>query len=346
MACKTNKMKHILLLQTGGTISMQFEKDGVILDPARSGEALYQQMPELTQIAEISIENVFFEDSSDINLSHWKILAELIYNRLPEYDGFVVLHGTDTMAYTASALSFALNPIHKPVIFTGSQVPLSSIRSDARRNLVNAIELATYPIQEVALCFNDHLFRGNRCTKMSIGDFSAFESPNYPPLAEIGIRIRLSTEVMTNRITPSACISQFSDEIHVIKVHPAINTRALDCLDLSTFKAVVIEAFGIGNLPIKGPHNMLPFIKKCRGHNCHVIITSQAAYDSVNLNLYSSGRAVKELGGISAGDMTMEAAITKTMHLLGMNLDEEAFYLKFMTNLAGERTGLDSDKPL
>ncbi len=316
---------------------MQFEKDGVFLDPARWSQVLYQQMPELTQIADISIENVFFEDSSDINPLHWSTLAERIYRRLKEFDGFVVLHGTDTMAYTASALSFALNPLNKPVIFTGSQVPMSNIRSDARRNLVNAVELATHPIHEVAICFNDHLFRGNRSTKMSIGDFNAFESPNFPPLAEIGIHINFSPDVMENDSLTPTCNANFDDAIHVIKIHPAMNTRALECMDISTFKAVIIEAFGIGNMPIKGPYNMLPFIKKCRDRNCYVIITSQAAYDAVNLEHYSSGRAVKELGGLSAGEMTMEAAITKTMHLLGLNLEETKFNSQFLTNLAGER---------
>jgi L-asparaginase len=124
---------------------------------------------------------VFFEDSSDINHHHWTGLCKAIEEHYDEYDGFVILHGTDTMAYTASALSFGLQSVSKPVILTGSQVPMSSIRSDARRNLVNAIELATHPIPEVAICFNDHLFRGNRSTKMSIGDFDAFSSPNYPP---------------------------------------------------------------------------------------------------------------------------------------------------------------------
>lgn len=330
-------MKRILLLQTGGTISMQFEKNGVVLNQEKWSHILYQQMPELAQIADIHIENVFFEDSSDVSPTHWEILANLIYSRYQEYDGFVVLHGTDTMAYSASALSFALNPRNKPVIFTGSQVPMSNIRSDARRNLVNAIELATYPIHEIAICFNDHLFRGNRSTKMSIGDFNAFESPNFPPLAEIGININLSADVICNDDVEPRCNSRFDDAIHVIKIHPAINTRALDCLDLSTFKAVIIEAFGIGNMPIKGTHNMLPFIKKCREQKCRVIITSQAAYDAVNLEHYSSGRAVKELGGLSAGEMTMEAAITKTMYLLGLNLDENEFNSLFLSNLAGER---------
>ena len=156
------------MLQTGGTIAMHFEKGGTDLNPEKWSEVLYKEMPELQQIANISIQNVFFEDSSDINQHHWKVLGEQIFDAIEQYDGFVILHGTDTMAYTASALSFALRNLSKPVILTGSQVPMSNIRSDARRNLINAVELATCNIREVAICFNDHLYRGNRCTKMSI----------------------------------------------------------------------------------------------------------------------------------------------------------------------------------
>lgn len=317
---------------------MNFEQDGELLDQTRWSDVLYSQMPELTQLAKITIENVSFEDSSDINPTHWNALAELIFDRLHAYDGFVVLHGTDTMAYTASALSFALRYINKPVVFTGSQVPMSKIRSDAKRNLINAVELATHSIHEVTICFNDHLFRGNRSTKMSIGDFDAFASPNHPPLAEIGITIKQSGTAITTHGKQPECNPHFDDAIHVIKIHPAINTNTLDCLPLDQLKAVIIEAFGIGNLPVKGPHNMLPFIEKCRANGCHVIINSQAPYDAVNLNLYESGRAVQERGGLSAGDMTMEATITKTMQLLGADLEENQFRSLFMSNLCGERS--------
>ncbi|MEX2463966.1 MAG: asparaginase, partial [Balneolaceae bacterium] len=330
-------MKKILLLQTGGTISMHFEQGSTELNPDKWIHVLYKEMPELQQIAHIDIENIFFEDSSDINHTHWTRLAGVIAKNIDRYDGFVILHGTDTMAYTASALSFTLRNLTKPVILTGSQVPMSTIRSDARRNLVNAVELATCEINEVAICFNDHLYRGNRSSKMNINDFDAFSSPNYPPLAEIGIKIQLSPNGFRNQTGKVQLLPHFDDAIHVIRLFPNLNPAMLDCLDLTRTKAVIFEAFGIGNMPIKGEYSMLPFVEKCIENNCHIIITSQAAFDAVNLDVYKSGKMLKKLGGLSAGDMTMEATITKSMHLLGLNLPNSEFREQFMNNLAGER---------
>ena len=181
-------MKKIMLIQTGGTIAMAFdqaENDSI----HGWSDVISNEVPELKSIADIDMHHLFLEDSSNINHTHWSKLALLIKKYYGNYDGFIILHGTDTMAYTASALSFCLQNIQKPVILTGSQVPMAQLRSDARRNLVNAVEMATMDINEVAICFNDYLFRGNRSTKTSIGDFDAFTSPNYPPLAEIGISI-------------------------------------------------------------------------------------------------------------------------------------------------------------
>lgn len=329
-------MKDILLLQTGGTIAMQLESDGPELDAEKWGKFLHKEIPELSRLANIDIEKVFFEDSSDVNMDHWKILAETLFEKHDSYDGFVVLHGTDTMAYTTSALSFALRNISKPIIFTGSQVPMSNIRSDARRNLVNAVELATHPIADIAICFNDHLYRGNRSTKMSIGDFDAFASPNFPLLAEVGIDIKLYQDY-PNHSTPPQCNPVFDDSIQVIKLHPNLNPDSLKFIDLERIKAVILETFGSGNMPVKGRYNLLPFIEACRNHGCHVIITSQAAYDAVNLDQYASGRAAKSRGALSAGEMTMEATITKSMHLLGLGLADDAFNSQFMGNLSGER---------
>lgn len=331
-------MKKIFLLQTGGTIAMHFDKDGGKLNPEKWKEVLLGEMPELSKIAEIDIRNVFFEDSSDINRNHWKELSEQIDGNFKDYDGFVILHGTDTMAYTASALSFALQNITKPVILTGSQVPMSNIRSDARRNLVNSIELATQNIQEVAICFNDHLFRGNRTTKMSIGDFDAFSSPNYPPLAEIGIRIKLSKYFLPDHKNQLTCFPDFDDSVQIIKIYPNLNPDFLDCLDLEGTKAVILEAFGSGNIPIKGEYNLLPFVEKCRRNNCHVLVTTQAAYDSVDLTQYASGKELKKLGALSAGEMTMEATLTKTMNLLARDLTGAEFVEVFNRSIAGERS--------
>ncbi|PWN07206.1 asparaginase [Rhodohalobacter mucosus] len=331
-------MKNILLLQTGGTIAMHIDQGESELNPDRWGELLCREIPELEDIARIEIRKVFFEDSSDINHTHWATLCRTIADHYENYDGFVVLHGTDTMAYTASALSFGLQGLTKPVIMTGSQVPMSNIRSDARRNLVNAIELATHPIPEVAVCFNDHLFRGNRSTKMSIGDFDAFASPNFPPLAEIGIDIRLASNLIRLSESSLSCMPEFSDSVAVIKLHPSLKPDLLMSMDFSGLRAVIIEAFGSGNMPIKGLYNMLPFIELCRSKNIHVIITSQASHDSVDLSLYRSGREAQKLGAIGAGDMTMEAAVTKSMHLLSFALAENDFKLQFERSIAGERS--------
>lgn len=329
-------MKKIQLIQTGGTIAMHSGDGRAELDIDKFTSLLYDEMPELSTIADLSTEQIFFEDSSDITPIHWQKLSRHIQSNYDSYDGFVILHGTDTMAYTASALSFSLINIGKPIIFTGSQVPMSNIRSDAHRNVINAVELATHPVYDVAICFNDRLYRGNRTSKMSIGDFDAFASPNFPVLAEVGIDIDLKYK----HKKPSqelSCNPQFDNNIHVIKLYPGLNTEMLSCLDLTRTKAVIIEAFGSGNFPIEGEYSLIPFMEKCIDNNCRVIITSQAAYDSVDLNQYKSGRAAKKIGALSAGDMTMEATTTKTMHLLARNIGAEEFKLLFERNLAGER---------
>ncbi|TVQ66551.1 MAG: asparaginase [Balneolaceae bacterium] len=330
-------MKKILLLQTGGTISMHFDQHGSRLDPEKWTEVLYREVPELEKIALIDIQNLFFEDSSDLNQKHWISLSSRIYEQLSDYDGFVILHGTDTMAYTASALSFALPGLSKPVILTGSQVPMSKIRSDARRNLINAVELATCNVPEVAICFNDHLYRGNRSTKMSINDFDAFASPNHPPLAEIGIKINLSEKVLQSGTLTPQHQPFFDNSLYVIRLYPNLNPSFLNEILLNPLNAVIIEAFGHGNVPSRGELSLLPFIQRCRDRKCHVIITTQAPFDEVDLDLYEGSRRIRDMGALSAGGMTMEATVTKTMHLLGKEWPEPDFRELFMRNLCGER---------
>jgi len=332
-----SNMKNILLLQTGGTIAMHLNQSQTELDQDKWSSLLQKEVPELFSIADVHIEKIFFNDSSDINHTHWRKLSNYIYNNYGAYDGFVILHGTDTMAYTASALSFSLRNLKKPVILTGSQVPLSNIRSDARRNLVNSIEFATHRIPEVAICFNDHLFRGNRSTKMNIGDFDAFTSPNFSHLAEIGLDIEFYHQW---EISDDPLVNQpfFDDALCLVKLYPGLNPVQLDCLDLSMLKAVVLEAFGTGNFPLIGKYSLLPFIKACRNAGVHVIITSQAPYDSVNLSQYRSGREAMRLGVLSAGDMTIESTITKIMYLLGCRLADDQFIEQFTSNISGERS--------
>jgi len=329
-------MKKINLIQTGGTITMN-PKGASDPNLSKWTEALYREIPELSRIADLHVDKIFYEDSSDINYLHWVQLIEHIENYYGQYDGFVILHGTDTMAYTASALSFAIQNLSKPVIITGSQVPLHNLRSDAKRNLVNAVELATHPVSEVAICFNDLLFRGNRATKMSIGDFDAFASPNFPPLAEIGLDIQFNQ--FTNFSTGRLLISKnFSDRFYLVKLHPNLDPELLYPLIKTDLKVIILEAFGSGNFPIRGKYNLLPFLEKCRQKNINIVITSQAPFDSVDLTLYESGQLALSLNAISAGDMTVESTVTKTMFLLGKEVADNEFKVQFEENLAGERT--------
>lgn len=341
-------MKRILILQTGGTILMRPSADssGDVAPDPRASRWLLKEIPDLARIADIDQKALLNLDSSDISPSHWTLIAETILSEKDAYDGFVVLHGTDTMAYTASALSFALAGLGKPVIFTGSQVPLANLRSDARRNLINAVEVATMHLPEVAICFNDTVYRGNRATKMSIGDFDAFGSPNFPPLAQIGIDIRIGAAVGEEPQDLAAVEPQdlaalpkpiFSTSVHILKIHPAISPDLLAPLATSGIRALILEAFGSGNFPITGAHNLLPFFQTCRDAGMHLIIASQAPYDAVHLSKYESGRAAAALGMISAGDMTLEAALTKTMYLLAHPDRFPDFPTAFLTPLCGER---------
>lgn len=330
-------MKKILLIQTGGTIAMNAKGAGVELDPDRWSKVLYKEIPELGNIAELTTYPLFFEDSSDLNASHWIQLANCVETHYKDFDGFVILHGTDTMAYSASALSFGLKNLSKPVIFTGSQLPISSIRSDARRNLVNAIELATMPFKEVGICFNDALYRGNRATKMSIGDFNAFDSPNIPPLADIGIQIvsRVTEDFGAGDLENCAA---YSNEVFVITAHPNMNPVLLEDLDLTKIRAVIIRAFGSGNFCVKGDNSLLPFLDRCRKNEVTVAIISQADYDSVDLSQYTAGRAALEHGAISGNDLTLEAALTKLMFLLAHYESKSDIEEQFQQPLVGELT--------
>lgn len=333
-------MKRVAIIQTGGTILMRPDPadPGQVVSDPNATAWLLREIPDLSGIAELRVRPLFNLDSSNIGAAHWTRIAEAVRQEAADADGIVVVHGTDTMAFTASALSFALRGLGKPVILTGSQVPLSVRRSDARRNLVNAVEVATLDLPEVAVCFNDLVFRGNRVTKMSIGEFDAFASPNHPPLARIGLDIK-TTEGAGPATRPVPVLPPVFDEsVHILKIHPAIRPELLASLPGSGLKALVIEAFGSGNFPITGPHDLLPVFRACAESGMRLVIASQAPYDAIQLHKYESGRQAEALGMISAGDMTVEAALTKAMYLLAHPEAFPDFRSAFLTPLCGERT--------
>jgi L-asparaginase len=332
------KRKHILILQTGGTIAMKDDlEEGVGFSEPGKGLRLREDMPELERIATFDVRTLFVEDSSNLNHRHWDRIGSYIHEKYNQYDGFVIVHGTDTMAFTASFLSFAFAGLTKPIVLTGSQIPLGNVRSDARRNLINSVEIATTGLCDVGICFNDRFLRGNRSTKMSIGDFDAFASPNYPPIAEIGLNISHKEKIRKNRVE-LAYDGRCDNKVALIKIFPGLNPAYIEPLQHTDVRCIVLEVFGSGNIPIIDDFNLLPFVESCLSKDILVVVTSQAPYDAVDLSKYLNARLLHDAGAISAGDMTIEATITKMMVLLGRHKDIHLITELFSENLAGERS--------
>jgi L-asparaginase len=332
--------KRLAVLQTGGTIAMHPEANEALGFPeSRPADHIQTTVPEVFNLADLHFYDLFFEDSSNLNPTHWDKITGALDTLWDHFDGFVILHGTDTMAYTASALSFSIAGINKPVILTGSQIPIANFRSDAKRNLINAVEVATLDIPEVAICFNDAVYRGNRASKLSIADFNAFASPNFAPLATIGLHISVNDALIRQPVSASKrpeFLYGFADGIFVLHLFPGFNPARVTPL-LEHITGLVIEAYGCGNSPVNGAHSILPLISQCNERSIPVVMASQAVYDAVDLTKYDSGMRTAELGVWSASDMTIEAAIVKLMfvlkHTSAADMGKELYHL----NIAGER---------
>lgn len=327
-------MKRILIIHTGGTFGMMPMKPSKTLTTGDIKDQIFRFVPELKKIA--YVENIipFNIDSSNFTVNDWKILANLIIENQHNFDGFVIIHGTDTMAYTASALSFMLLDFPKPIILTGAQSPLANIRNDARSNLINAVEIATTDLQEVGIFFGIHLFRGNRASKISTSSYNAFTSPNFPPLAEVGmdINFHISFKKSRKKFKP---FFDFYPSVMTLRVIPGFSHSYLESILDSYVKGIIIEGYGAGNVPI-GEESLLPFIEEAVKRNKVVAITTQCFHGRVSLDRYQCGQSAMNLGAISCSDMTKETSIVKLMYLLGKYKSLSTIKRLFMQNIAGE----------
>ncbi|MFK7756398.1 MAG: asparaginase [Flavobacteriales bacterium] len=335
----------ILLIYTGGTIGMEVSEEDGSLSPLPF-ENLLSYVPELNRL-NCNIDHYTFKhpvDSSDANPQFWNDVAEVIENNYIDYDGFVVLHGTDTMAYTASALSIMLEGLNKPVVLTGSQLPMGMLRTDGRENLISSIEIASSLdnngdsiLQEVAVYFEYSLYRGNRCHKFSSEHFDAIISPNYPPLAEAGVNIHWNKSALQRKKATSTFLvhKNWGTQLSIVKFFPGISADQLRYqLGQPGIKAIILETYGSGNIPMK--NEILSLIEERIKSGVAVINVSQCRKGAVDQRTYASGLRLSKLGVISAEDMTMESVVVKTMHLLGRELESSLIKQEFQQNYAGE----------
>ena len=341
-----NDKSAILLIYTGGTIGMKEDPAIQALRPFIFSQIL-EEVPELGKIA-YRIDSYTFDpiiDSSDVEPAMWLELVGLIEERYDEYDGFVILHGTDTMAYSASALSFMIEGLTKPVIFTGSQLPIGAPRTDGKENLISSVEIAAAKdadghalVPEVCIYFDNVLMRGNRASKINSDNFRAFRSPNFPPLAEAGISIRYNT---LNIRRPGSWGAKpifhknLDTRVSILKMHPGITpqiVRTILCGDDT--RAVIIETYGAGNAPSK--EWFLEIVREASSMDKILINVTQCLAGSVNMDIYATGKCLKDAGVTNGYDSTTESALGKLFYLLGQLTDPTAVKSYMESDLRGE----------
>jgi L-asparaginase len=328
--------KRIRILHTGGTLGMRPREPERTLAPDEFSTTVLEHVPELRRIAEIETRMLFNFDSSDIAPKHWMALAEQVCDAVSTCDGVVITHGTDAMAYTASALSFLLRGLRHPVILTGSQRPLADVRSDGRANLIGAVDLATCDLPEVAIYFDGLLLRGNRTTKSSSFAFDAFASPNLLPLVEVGTEIKSITPPLLP-VETFHIEGRFDPRVAVIRLLPGQDPAVLRALMQTDTAGVLLIAFGSGNLPVEDPA-IGDAIEDLVGHGVVVAIASQSPNGRVDLGRYLGGRLARAKGAIGTADMTVEAAAVKLMYLLGTLESHEQIEKAMLDPIAGELT--------
>ena len=336
----------ILIIYTGGTIGMKEDPVDGTLKPFDFSQ-IKAEVPELNKFA-VKLDSYTFSpliDSSDVEPSLWISLAQLIRDHYEEYDGFVILHGTDTMAYSASTLSFMLEGLTKPVVFTGSQLPIGVPRTDGKENLISAVEIAAAKdekgharVPEVAICFDSQLLRGNRCVKYSAEAFNAFASPNCPPLAEAGINIRYNTDLIRKPVYWDAQLrvqTHLDTRVSILKVHPGMTPQVMRSvvLDPGT-RAVIIETYGSGNALSK--EWFLEILREAAAQDKILLNVTQCKSGPVNMDLYATGASLKHAGVLSGADITTEAALGKLFCLMGRSDNNAWVKAMLEKDLCGE----------
>lgn len=328
------KKPKILFLTTGGTIAMLADKEGHFA-PGLVENSLLDLIPEIKEAADINIISVDNTDSSNIEPDLWEKLANIIYENYEDYSGFVITHGTDTMVYTSSALSFFLQELGKPIVITGAQVPISKLGSDGRANIINAVRVALSDLAEVCIVFGTKIIRGTRARKISTFDLEAFDSINFPKLGSIGLTIKLK-DIAKKRFFERSPLFQPNLEIDVarIPVYPGIHPDIID--RLSDFhKGIVLEGYGVGNIPT-GRNSLIPVIKNCTKKGVPVVICTQCIVGSTAMELYKVGRDAISAGAIPAMDMTPETTQVKLMWVLAQTKDLKKIKSIMLKDYTGE----------
>lgn len=337
---------NILLIYTGGTIGMIKDADTGALR-AFDFDSILTRIPEI-RLLDCNIETISFDeplDSSNMNPKYWADIAQIIEVNYQTFDGFVVLHGSDTMSYSASALSFMLENLTKPVIFTGSQLPIGDLRTDAKENLITSIQMASLQkdglpvIREVGLYFEYKLYRGNRTTKINAEHFEAFESFNYPNLAESGVHLNINAEYLwRTKLTDQLVVrKKMNTNIGILKLFPGISKSLVETiLSCKTLEGIILETYGAGNAT--NEKWFVELLQNTISRGLHIINVSQCAGGSVNMGQYETSSKLKSIGVISGKDITTEAAVAKLMYLLGENIAHSEFKKTFETSLRGEMT--------
>ncbi|AOW21449.1 asparaginase [Urechidicola croceus] len=338
------KKPHILLIYTGGTIGMARDYDTGVLKAFNFNDLL-SHIPELKRL-NCTIENTSFEvpiDSSNMNPKYWVQIVEMIERNYNQYDGFVVLHGSDTMSFTASAVSFMLEDLNKPIIFTGSQLPIGDFRTDAKENLITAIEIASSHesgvpiIKEVCLYFEYKLYRGNRTTKVNSEHFKAFSSPNLPPLAESGVHMKFNKALIKDNGSKNKVKfrKQMDTNVVLLKLFPGISERIIKSIfEIDGLKGIIIETYGSGNAPTDDW--FITLLKKALENGIKIIDVTQCVSGEVLFGHYETSAQLEKLGLINGKDITTESAIAKLMYLLGENVEDNEFKRLFEAPLRGE----------